>query len=75
MEKQQRLNEVLKGITQLFKRLHVCWDKAQEHTTGMPEHGQIELLVPFRDEASSGSSHHARDLRTELEKKRGLHYD
>ena len=28
LEKQHRLNEVLVGITQHFKRLRVCWDKA-----------------------------------------------
>ena len=29
IEKQQRLQEVLKGITHLFKRLNFCWTKAQ----------------------------------------------
>ena len=72
LEKQQRLNEVLKGITQLFKRLHVCWDKAQEHTTGegngSMEHTNIEALVPLKD----GS--HLPDVRGELEKRRGDAY-
>merc|ERR1719187_1859580 len=29
LEKQNRLQEVLKGIGMLFKRLRVCWDKCQ----------------------------------------------
>merc|ERR1719318_788325 len=35
MEKQTRLQDVLKGIGMLFKRLRVCWDKCQENTGGM----------------------------------------
>ena len=65
LEKQQRLQEVLKGITQLFKRLHVCWDKAQENTGGM-EYTNIEALIPLKDQPGQ-----SRDLKTELEKKRG----
>ena len=72
LEKQQRLNEVLKGITQLFKRLHVCWDKAQEHTTGdgngSMELTNIEALVPLKDGT------HLPDVRGELEKRRGDTY-
>ena len=33
LEKQNRLNEVLKGIGMLFKRLRVCWDKCGENTS------------------------------------------
>ena len=40
LEKQQRLQEVLKGITQLFKRLHLCYERAQEQTSGM-EYTQV----------------------------------
>ena len=70
LEKQQRLNEVLKGITQLFKRLHVCWDKAQEHTAGgSMELTNIEALVPLKD-----GQQHLPDVRGELEKKRGDSY-
>ena len=65
LEKQQRLQEVLKGITQLFKRLHVCWDKAQENTGGM-EYTNIEALLPLKNQQAG-----QRDLKTELEKKRG----
>ena len=66
LEKQQRLNEVLKGITQLFKRLHVCWDKAQEHSAGdSMELTNIEALVPLKD------GPHQPDVRGELEKRRG----
>ena len=34
-EKQNRLQDVLKGIGMLFKRLRVCWEKCQENTGGM----------------------------------------
>uniref|UniRef100_A0A0K2UB68 Mediator of RNA polymerase II transcription subunit 30 n=1 Tax=Lepeophtheirus salmonis TaxID=72036 RepID=A0A0K2UB68_LEPSM len=61
LEKQQRLQEVLKGIVQLFKRLKVCWEKCQENTLGM-EYTQMEALIPIKDE---------RDIKAELEKKRG----
>ena len=40
LEKQQRLQEVLKGITQLFKRLTLCYERAQEQTGGM-EYTQV----------------------------------
>merc|ERR1719402_588214 len=62
IEKQKRLQEVLKGIGMLFKRLRVCWDKCQENTAGM-EFIAIESLVPVKDDIDSG--------RSELEKKRG----
>merc|ERR1719369_1545284 len=65
LEKQNRLQEVLKGIGMLFKRLRVCWDKCQENTAGM-EFIAIESLVPVKDDIDSG--------RTELEKKRGDAY-
>merc|ERR1712115_734815 len=35
LDKQNRLNEVLKGIGMLFKRLRVCWDKCGENTAGL----------------------------------------
>ena len=80
LEKQQRLNEVLKGITQLFKRLHVCWDKAQEHSasgaTGdssgsSMELTDIEALVPLKDGPPQNG---LPDVRGELEKRRGDSY-
>ena len=43
LEKQFRLNEVLKGITQLFKRLHLCYERAQDQTSGM-EYTQVPNL-------------------------------
>merc|ERR550532_1591490 len=39
LEKQNRLNEVLKGIGMLFKRLRVCWDKCGENTSGLVRRG------------------------------------
>jgi hypothetical protein len=66
MERQQRLMEVLKGITQLFKRLHVCWDRSQDHTGGM-EYASIEGFIPLKEEMAQPR----RDIRMELEKKRG----
>ncbi len=64
MEKQQRLQEVLKGIAQLFKRLHVCYRTATEGTAGL-DTSELELLIPYRDNSAD------HDLRSELEKKRG----
>ena len=46
LEKQQRLQEVLKGITMLFKRLHLCYERAQEQTGGM-EYTQVFEKVVF----------------------------
>ena len=63
LEKQNRLNEVLKGIGMLFKRLRVCWDKCGENTAGLDFY-PIESLIPMKEEPQS-------DGRTELEKKRG----
>ena len=63
LEKQNRLNEVLKGIGMLFKRLRVCWEKCQENTAGLDFY-PIESLIPVREETQS-------DGRAELEKKRG----
>merc|ERR550519_2703331 len=60
LEKQNRLQDVLKGIGMLFKRLRVCWDKCQENTGGM-DFLPIESLIPLKDEHDIG--------RTELEKK------
>merc|ERR1719322_889350 len=80
LEKQQRLNEVLKGIARLFKRLHVCWDKAQEHSasgaTGdssgsSMELTDIEALVPLKDGPPQNG---LPDVRGELEKRRGDSY-
>jgi hypothetical protein len=64
--------------SQLFKRLHVCWDKAQEHTSGM-EHTNIEALIPLKEDPQQllnggGSSRGGHDVRAELEKKRGDSY-
>ncbi len=66
LEKQQRLQEVLRGISQLFKRLHVCWRTAAEGTAGM-DVAELEALVPYKEHSPLGD----RDLRGELEKKRG----
>merc|ERR1719369_121200 len=65
MEKQNRLQDVLKGIGMLFKRLRVCWDKCQENTGGL-DFLPIESLIPLKDDMDTG--------RTELEKKRGETY-
>ena len=73
MEKQERLREVLKGITLLFKRLRVCYEKASEQTSGMDFSAtSLESLVPFKEpEGTANGSINIRDLRSELEKKRG----
>jgi len=65
LEKQTRLQDVLKGIGMLFKRLRVCWDKCQENTGGM-DFLPIESLIPLKDDMDMG--------RTELERKRGDTY-
>merc|ERR1719309_645517 len=65
-EKQNRLQDVLKGIGMLFKRLRVCWEKCQENTAGLDFY-PIESLIPVKDEAGT-------DGRAELEKKRGDTY-
>merc|ERR1719481_537722 len=62
-EKQNRLQDVLKGIGMLFKRLRVCWEKCQENTTGM-DFMPIESLIPLEDGEG----------RMDLEKKRGEAY-
>ena len=66
LEKQQRLAEVLKGITHLFKRLTFCWNKAQEHGMGGMEYTQLESLIPLKDDHRIGDG-----MKLELEKKRG----
>ena len=65
MEKQQRLQDVLKGISHLFKRLHLCWTKANETTVGY-EGTDLEALIPFKGEENA--------LRAELEKNRSDSY-
>merc|ERR1719342_2072511 len=42
LEKQNRLNEVLKGIGMLFKRLRVCWEKGQENEAGTDGRAELE---------------------------------
>jgi len=64
IDKQNRLQDVLRGITVLFKRLYVCWNKAQEHAGAM-EYTSIESLIPLKGD---------RDVKLELEKKRGETY-
>jgi mediator of RNA polymerase II transcription subunit 30 len=66
LEKQQRLAEVLRGITHLFKRLTFCWNKAQEHGMGGMEYAQLENLIPLKDDHRPDGG-----MRLELEKKRG----
>ena len=66
LEKQQRLAEVLRGITHLFKRLTFCWNKAQEHGMGGMEYAQLESLIPLKDDHRLGDG-----MKLELEKKRG----
>merc|ERR1719376_123375 len=63
-EKQNRLQDVLKGIGMLFKRLRVCWEKCQENTGGM-DFMPIESLIPLKEDGEG---------RVELEKKRGDAY-
>merc|ERR1719334_515086 len=63
-EKQNRLQDVLKGIGMLFKRLRVCWEKCQENTGGM-DFLPIESLIPLKEDGEG---------RVELEKKRGDAY-
>ena len=63
-EKQNRLQDVLKGIGMLFKRLRVCWEKCQENTGGM-DFMPIESLIPLKEEGEGG---------VEREKKRGEAY-
>lgn len=65
LDKQKRLEEVLKGIGMLFKRLRVCWDKCQESTASI-EHPPLHTLIPVKDESDNG--------RSEIEKKRGENY-
>jgi len=62
--KKERLQDVLSGISQHFKRLRVCWDKAIDQTSGM-EYTQLESLIPLKDE---------REMKNEIEKKRGEAY-
>merc|ERR1719219_845066 len=62
-EKQQRLQEVLGGISTHFKRLRVCWEKANEHTAGM-EYTHLESLIPLKDDQT---------MRNEIEKKEVNH--
>merc|ERR1719308_409098 len=64
LEKQTRLQDVLKGIGMLFKRLRVCWEKCQENTGGM-DFMPIESLIPLKEDGEG---------RVELEKKRGDAY-
>merc|ERR1719273_1330907 len=67
LKKQQRLAEVLRGITHLFKRLTFCWNKAQEHGMGGMEYAQLESLIPLKeDHRLLGDG-----MKLELEKKRG----
>jgi len=67
-DKKHRLQEVLNGITVLFKRLNYCYTKVQEHTgdvdgdAGAMDYTNIESLIPLKGRE---------DLRLELEKKRG----
>ncbi len=72
LEKKQRLQEVLRGISQLFKRLHLSWEKVSEATASM-ETTDLEALIPLRGEPQPlyFGGEPGRDLRTELEKKRG----
>jgi len=63
-EKQIRLQEVLGGITTHFKRLRVCWEKANEHTAGM-EYTALESLIPYKDDQT---------MKNEIDKKRGEPY-
>merc|ERR1711973_523325 len=63
-DKQSRLQDVLKGIGMLFKRLRVCWEKCQENTGGM-DFLPIESLIPLKEDGEG---------RVELEKKRGDAY-
>ena len=65
-----RLQEVLKGITHLFKRLQICWNKANENTAAM-DYTNVEALIPFKDPTLATTLHGGRDLRADLEKKRG----
>jgi len=65
------LQEVLKGITALFKRLHVCWDKALEGQQGAEGLASVEALIPYKDE---GGQWQTRDAVAELEAKRGESY-
>lgn len=69
LEKQQRLQEVLRGITHLFKRLTFCWNKAQEHGLGGMEYAQLESLIPLKDDYRPCDG-----MKLELEKKRGDAY-
>ena len=50
----------------MFKRLHICWSKANETTIGF-EGTDLEELVPYKDAQGQ-------DLRSELEKNRGEAY-
>merc|ERR1719320_1016310 len=63
-DKQSRLQDVLKGIGMLFKRLRVCREKCQENTGGM-DFLPIESLIPLKEDGEG---------RVELEKKRGDAY-
>ena len=80
-EKQNRLQDVLKGIGMLFKRLRVCWEKCQvanqnflriqtddwmfQENTGGMDFMPIESLIPLKEDGEG---------RVELEKKRGDAY-
>lgn len=64
-EKQQRIMEVLKNTTLLFKRLHTCWEKSQEHHTGI-EPIDTELLISFKEDGLPSQK-----FRIDLEQKKG----
>merc|ERR1719273_1094428 len=64
-DKQSRLQDVLKGIGMLFKRLRVCWEKCQVENTGGMDFLPIESLIPLKEDGEG---------RVELEKKRGDAY-
>jgi len=45
LEKRERLHEVFRGMNQLFRRLHSCYDKVQEHTASL-EYTQVVFRTP-----------------------------
>lgn len=51
-DKKEKIQENLKNITLLFRRLRLIYDKCNENCAGM-EYTHIESLIPLKDEVDS----------------------
>merc|ERR1719427_432140 len=64
-QNKSRIQEILKVIGVLMKRLRVCWEKSEENTCNI-EHPPLINLIPLKDDSDPN--------RSEIEKKRGENY-